>query len=368
MRYSSESIDMLFMSRALALAERGRGQTSPNPMVGALVVDDDGVIVGRGAHRMAGGPHAEVYALTDAGDSARGATLYCTLEPCCHTGRTGPCAPLIVDAGIRRVVVATEDANPLVAGRGIAHLRRHGIDVTLGVCRADAIHQNREFFTRVTRRRPFVIMKAAISLDGRIAAGPGRRTPMTSAAANRAVHRHRAEVDALAVGSETIRIDDPLLTARGAYRTRPLTRVIFDRRLRTTPEARVLSTLDAGQVIIMTTPSAIEAAPDRAGALAAAGARVEVSPPDTFLAAALERFADDGMTSLVVEGGATLHEAFWNAGLVDSVQVYVTPRVLGSDGVAWVPFPVLASGALTDVSAVPVGEDVRIEAYVHRPD
>src|SRR5687767_7457423 len=205
------------MARALALAERGRGRTSPNPMVGAVVVDDEGVVVGRGAHEYAGGPHAEIRALDDAGERARGATLYCTLEPCCHTGRTGPCAPEIVDAAIARVVVATEDPNPLVSGGGIAHLRAHGVEVVVGVGRAEAERLNRYFFTGITERRPFVIMKAAVSLDGRIAAGKGVRTPLTCAAANRHIHRRRAEVDAIAVGSETVLVDDPLLTVRGTY-------------------------------------------------------------------------------------------------------------------------------------------------------
>ena len=354
------------MRRALALAERGRGGTSPNPMVGALIVDDEGVVIGRGAHEYAGGPHAEVRALDDAGERARGATLYSTLEPCCHTGRTGPCAPRVVDAGIRRAVIAIEDPNPVVAGRGLEHLRRHGIDVIVGICRNEAAQQNRPFFTRVTHQRPFVILKAAVSLDGRIAAAAGVRTPLTGAAATRVIHRQRAEVDAIAVGSETILVDDPLLTARGAYRRRPLVRAIFDRRLRTPPGARVLSTLDAGPVIIITTPSAAAAAPERARALAQAGARIEAVAGETVIATALGRLADAGVTSLVVEGGAALHEAFWNAGVVDSVQVYVTPCVVGEAGVEWMPSSVLASGHVIDVTAVPLGEDVRIEAHVHR--
>jgi diaminohydroxyphosphoribosylaminopyrimidine deaminase / 5-amino-6-(5-phosphoribosylamino)uracil reductase len=356
------------MSRALALAERGRGSTSPNPMVGAVVVDGEGVIVGRGAHEYAGGPHAEVHALRDAGELARGATLYCTLEPCCHTGRTGPCAPEIVDAGIARVVMATEDPNPLVAGGGIAYLRERGIDVTIGVGRAEAERLNRPFFTRMTRCRPFVIMKAALSLDGRVAAGDGVRSSLTGPAANRLIHRRRGEVDAIAVGSETLLVDDPLLTVRGTFRSRPLVRVIFDRRLRTTPTARVLSTLEAGPVIIMSTPSAAETVPDRVRALHSAGARVELLRPPGTIQAALELLASEGVTSLIVEGGTTLHSAFWTAGLVDCVEMYVTPRALGSAGVEWVPFPVIASGLLTEMSAAPVGDDVRIEAYVHRPD
>src|SRR5687768_8126823 len=189
------SSDSDHMARALALAERGRGRTSPNPMVGAVVVDDDGVVVGRGSHERAGEPHAEIHALNDAGDRARGATLYCTLEPCCHHGRTGPCAPRIVHAGIRRAVVAVEDPNPLVAGRGIAHLRAHGIDVTLGVGGDRAAAMNRPFFTTMRHRRPFVTLKVALTLDARVAAGPGLRTKITGAASDRRAHRERAEVD-----------------------------------------------------------------------------------------------------------------------------------------------------------------------------
>ena len=220
------------MRKALALAERGRGTTSPNPMVGALVVDDEGVIVGRGAHLVAGGPHAEVIALGDAGPRARGATLYCTLEPCSHTGRTGPCAPLVGNAGLRRAVIAIEDPNPLVHGAGLRHLRERGIETIVGVEEAAARRQNAVFLTNLARGRPHVTLKAAVSLDGRLGA-PGVRTRLTGPAANRRVHRQRAEVDALGVGSETILTDDPALTPRGAFRGRPLTRVIFDRRLRT---------------------------------------------------------------------------------------------------------------------------------------
>ncbi len=231
------------MARALLLAERGRGRTSPNPMVGALVVDDEGVVVGRGRHESAGGPHAEVHALVDAGERAAGATLYCTLEPCSHTGRTGPCAPRVVAAGIRRAVVAVGDPNPLVSGRGIGYLREHGIDVTVGVLAEQAEKLNEPFFTRMRFRRPFVTMKVALSLDGCVAAAPGIRTQLTGPSAARAIHRERAEIDALAVGSGTVLADDPLLTARGIYRYRPLVRVVFDRRLRTPVTARLFSTI-----------------------------------------------------------------------------------------------------------------------------
>jgi diaminohydroxyphosphoribosylaminopyrimidine deaminase / 5-amino-6-(5-phosphoribosylamino)uracil reductase len=363
--------DEFYMARALALAERGRGSASPNPLVGAVIVDADGVIVGRGAHLRAGEAHAEIHAIADAGDRARGATLYCTLEPCSHTGRTGPCAPRVIEAGILRAVVATADPNPQVAGRGLQLLAAAGLDVRVGVMAAEAEALNRAFFTVMRRRRPFVTMKVALSADGRVAASPGARTPMTGHSSARLVHRERAEVDAVAVGSGTILADDPLLTARVAFRQRPLARVVFDTRLRTPPGARMFSTLDAGPVIIVTTPSGLEARPERAAALEAAGARlesIEAGESSARLAIALERLATSGVTSLVVEGGPGLHRAFWDAGLVDRVEMYITPRLLGPEGVEWLPFSLLAGATLSDVTARLVGDDILIEAYVYRSD
>src|SRR5207244_4652286 len=226
----------------LLLGVRGRGGTSPNRMVGAVVGAPDGVVAGHGVHARAGEAHAEVHALAMAGPQARGATLYCTLEPCAHVGRTGPCAGRIVDAAIRRVVASVEDPNPIVRGRGFEFLRAHGVEVDLGVGADAAVRLNQPFFTRMRRQRPFVVLKAATSLDGRIARTRGSRTRLTSPAADRHAHAVRAEIDAIGVGSGTILADDPLLTARGVYRPRPLTRVVFDRRLRTLPSARMLST------------------------------------------------------------------------------------------------------------------------------
>jgi diaminohydroxyphosphoribosylaminopyrimidine deaminase/5-amino-6-(5-phosphoribosylamino)uracil reductase len=359
--------DEIFMSKALSLAARGRGRTSPNPMVGALVVDGEGIIVGRGAHAFAGGPHAEVHALEDAGSRARGATLYCTLEPCCHTGRTGPCAPKVVEAGVRRAVVAVEDPNPLVAGRGIDLLKRHGVAVTVGVGEQQSARLNAGFFSRMRRGRPFVTIKVALTLDGCVALAPGAGARLTGPAADRVVHAERAEVDAIAVGSGTVLADNPLLTARGVYRQRLLTRVIFDRRLRTPPDARLLSTAAEGPVIIMSEHPAVEGRRARAGALAAAGARIEwVGSEDggeSFLAAALERLGSLECNTIVVEGGPTLHLALWNAGLVDRIQVFQTPRVAGSGGVRWDVLPI---GALADGSTRVLGDDILIEGHVHR--
>ena len=362
------------MARALALADRGRGRTSPNPMVGAVIVDDEGVVIGRGWHEFAGGPHAEVHAINEAGPRARGATLFCTLEPCCHTGRTGPCAPLAVAAGLRRVVVAVEDPNPQVAGGGVAHLRQHGVEVAVGVRQTEAVALNRAFFNVMWRRRPFITAKVALSLDAKVAASPGARTRLTGEPANRRVHLERAEVDALAVGSGTILADDPLLTVRGVYRIRPFTRVVFDRRLRTPATARMLSTLGAGPMIIVTSAEAVTRCSERASHLRSAGVQLQIhesgGEDGRFLTNAVERLAAGGITSLVLEGGPTLHRAAWEERIVDRVQIFVTPKMVGSKGTPWLPYEMSRVAELTGMTVAPIGEDVLIEgmvaANVHR--
>ncbi len=359
--------DAACMSRALFLAERGAGRTSPNPMVGAVVVDPDGVVVGSGYHERAGEPHAEVYALRQAAAGARGATLYCTLEPCCHTGRTGPCAERVVEAGVRRVVASLEDPNPLVRGGGFEYLRAHGVAVDVGVGRAEALRMNAAFLTYVRERRPYVTMKVALSLDAFVAAAPGVRTAITSPGADRHVHEERARTDAVGVGAETVVVDDPLLTVRGIYRERPLARVVFDRRLSTPPRCRLLSTLDAGPVIIMTSEAAVRKSPERVEALYTAGARVETAP-DGDVSAAMSRLGTLGITSLVLEGGPRIHRAAWRAGVVDRVHIYVSPRVLGGAGVRWLDMSECSLSALHEVRAELAGEDVFIEGHVHRID
>jgi diaminohydroxyphosphoribosylaminopyrimidine deaminase/5-amino-6-(5-phosphoribosylamino)uracil reductase len=361
------------MARALLLAERGRGRTSPNPMVGAVIVDDDGVVVGRGAHLAAGTPHAEIHALADAGERAKGATLYCTLEPCCHTNRTGPCAPRVIEAGIRRAVIAVVDPNPRVGGGGIDLLKRAGLDVVVGVRQEEAERLNGPFFTWARLGRPMVTMKAALSLDGCVAERRGRRTQLTGAAASQEAQGERAEIDAIAVGSETVLVDDPLLTARSVYRYRPLVRVVFDRRLRTPPKSRLLSTLDAGPVFIMTTASSRADRRAQAEALTAAGARIEcLSPADgsseSFVRAAVKRLGELNVLSLLVEGGPMLHQAFWHAGLVDRVELFVAPHAVGTDGLDWITLPDGTLAGLDERSVRPVGSDVIIEGYVHRVD
>ena len=312
----------------MAHARRGLGRTAPNPVVGACVVADDEVVVGDGSHERAGDPHAEVVALQEAGARARGATLYCTLEPCVHTGRTGPCTDRIIEAGITRVVAAMEDPYPLVHGRGFAKLREHGIAVEVGVGSREAARLNQPFVTAIREGRPFVILKAATSLDGRLAAAAGERTRVTAGAAERHAHYQRAQVDAIAIGSGTLIIDDPLLTARLVYRERPLTRVVFDRRLRASPEARLLSTLSAGPVIIVTSADALGRQTRRARALEAAGATL-LALGSSDLGDAVRALGQQGIQSLLIEGGALLHRAAWDAGVVDYVQLYVAPMAFG---------------------------------------
>ena len=329
------------MRRAIEHARRGLGRTTPNPIVGACIVSDDGVVLGQGAHEFAGGPHAEINALDEAGADARGATLYCTLEPCSHTGKTGPCTERIIAAGVRRVVAAMEDPFPLVSGRGFAALRAHGITVDVGVEHDAAVRLNQPFLTAVRKGRPFVILKAATSVDGRIAAARGERTALTSAPALRHAQYMRAQVDAIGVGSETILVDDPLLTAREVYRERPLMRVIFDRRGRVPSSARIFSTLSAGPVKVVTSNQ---------------------------LGEALTELAADGVHSLLLEGGAAIHAAAWDAGLVDYVQLYVAPVSLGPRGVPLLEGRDFSSAALVERRVEQLGPDVLIEGYVHRPD
>ena len=355
--------DEAYMDQALELAERGRGQTSPNPMVGALLVASDGGVVGIGHHERAGGPHAEIRALEGAGTRSHSATLYCTLEPCSHVGRTGPCAHRIVDAGVRRVVVSLIDPNPRVAGSGIEYLRAHGVKVDVGIRQHAAARQNEAFVTWMTHARPYLVMKIAISRDGKIAARPGTRTALTSDAANQAAHGYRAELDAIGVGSETVLVDDPLLTARLVPRSRPLVRVIFDRRLRTPPDARVFTTLEHGPVLIVTAGDTLTRAPERVEALRAVGGSVE-APDEDGITSALGRLAARDITSILLEGGVTIHRAVWDAGVVDRVLRFVAPVDLGDEGVSW-----LEDGrfeALRDVRTDQLGPDLLIDGYVHR--
>jgi diaminohydroxyphosphoribosylaminopyrimidine deaminase / 5-amino-6-(5-phosphoribosylamino)uracil reductase len=360
--------DRAVMRRALFTAERGRGRTSPNPTVGAVVVSADGVVVGQGAHLEAGGPHAEVHALAEAGARAAGATLYCTLEPCAHVGRTPPCAPRVAEAGISRAVVAMTDPNPRVAGEGIALLRARGVQVDVGLCGDEAARANAGFLTWITKRRPHVTLKIARTADGfvgRSFSSGGGRIRLTGPGMDRLMHRQRAEVDAIAIGAGTLLADDPLLTPRGAFRARPLTRVVFDWRMRAAGERRLYRTLDAGPVLVFTTEAAASANAAGVRDLQARGIEL-MALPRRDLAAAMTALGGVSITSLLVEGGPELQDAFAAAHLVDRVQTILVPRTLGT-GVA-APRLLELEGKLSPPREAHAGGDTLLEADVHRAD
>lgn len=317
------------MASALRLAARGRGFTSPNPMVGAVVVAD-GRVVGQGYHPYVGGPHAEVVALRKAGRAARGATLYLTLEPCSHLKkRTPPCVPQIIRSGIRRVVVAMRDPNPKVSGRGIAALRRAGIEVEVGCRREEAERLNEAYRHWRRTGRPWVILKAGMTLDGKIATAAGESQWITGLAARRHAHRLRSQVDAVMIGVGTVLRDDPRLTARIPGRVRQPLRVVLDSRARIPLTARLLSpALRTGTVIATT-----DLAPARRVArLRAVGTNVIVLPArggHIPLPALLTELGRLSLTSVMIEGGSELNASALRDRVVNRVILYVAPRLLG---------------------------------------
>ncbi len=323
-----ESLDEeKYMREALRLATHGRGRTSPNPMVGAVLVRD-GRIVGAGWHRKAGTEHAEVHALRMAGDLARGATLYVTLEPCAHTGRTGPCAKALVEAGVRRVVAAMEDPNPLVSGRGFQMLREGGVEVTCGLLEPEARRLNKAFLTWVTEKRPFVTLKMAMTLDGKTATTGGESQWITGETARLRGHVLRDENDAILVGIGTVRADHPSLTARlpGGQGKNPV-RVVLDSRARMAPEEPMLCD-GAAPVWVAVTENA---PPENVARLRAAGAEVLTvgAGPSVDLPGLLEILAGKGICSLLVEGGSTVHFSFLSNGLADKVCAFIAPLLVG---------------------------------------
>lgn len=354
--------DAAGMRRALFHAARAAGGTVPNPVVGAVVVSDDGVVVGQGYHERAGLAHAEVVALDAAGTRARGATMYVTLEPCCHVGRTGPCTRRVIDAGIRRVVAATLDPDARVAGRGVEELRAAGIAVDVGLGDAEARHLNAGYFLAQEHGRPLVVLKAAVSRDGAIAERRDRPTAITGAAAARRTQRLRASVDAIAVGVGTVLADDPRLTARDVVRARPLTRVVFDRGLRTPPTARLFTAPPAGPVIILTSADAMATSPHAVAALTHAGA--ELVPVET-LEAGLPALVARSVHTLLVEGGAHLQRAFWEARRVDCVHLVVAPRRLGADAVPMFDGLPVPWARFERVRSTACGDDMWMEGDVH---
>jgi len=316
--------DRAFMKRALTLARRGR--TSPNPMVGAVVVRD-GRIVGEGYHPRAGEPHAEVFALDRAGALAKGADLYVTLEPCCHQRRTPPCTEAVIRSGVRRVFAAMTDPNPEVGGMGIEILRSAGIEVQVGLMESEARKLNEAYIKRVTSGLPFVLWKAAMTLDGKIATRTGDSRWITGERARKEAHRLRSKYDAVLVGVGTVLADDPELTARGIRGAANPLRVVADSNASTPPRARVLSA--AAETLIAVTRKASEA---QVEALHKAGAGMLVLPDSggrVDLRALMAELADRGLNSVLLEGGGELAASMLDLGLVDRGLIFIAPKIVG---------------------------------------
>jgi diaminohydroxyphosphoribosylaminopyrimidine deaminase/5-amino-6-(5-phosphoribosylamino)uracil reductase len=332
----SKAADQRFMQLALTLGRRGQGRTWPNPAVGAVVVKD-GVIVGRGWTQPGGRPHAEPEALKQAGEVARGATLYATLEPCSHHGKSPPCADAIIAAGIARVVSAIEDPNPEVAGQGHARLRAAGITVDVGLCAAEAAHDHAGHFRRVRDKRPHVILKLAVSSDDKIAAAGRKPVAISGEAARSRVNLLRAQCDAILVGIGTVRADDPLLTCRlPGMEARSPVRVVLDRSLRISGSSRLVHSARETPLWVMTSDLAEAPAAIKLGAAGAQVIRVTTAstPPGLDLNAVLHALADKGITRLLVEGGARVASSFVAAGLADEVWLLRGPDAVGTDGIA----------------------------------
>ncbi len=358
------------MKMALALAEKGRGFTSPNPMVGAVLVKE-GKVVGQGWHRAVGEAHAEVEAIRDAGDHAEGATLYVTLEPCNHTGRTPPCAEKVLTAGIREVVMAMEDPNPHVTGGGARFLAERGIAVRKGVCEAEARRLNESFIKFIQTGRPFVVMKSAATLDGRTATRTGDSKWITGPAARRFVHLLRHEADAILVGIGTVKADNPQLTTRLEHlKGRDPIRVILDTDLSIDAGAEVLRQNPSGtDTLIVTGPVVCKEKKQR---LEQQGVRViqtEKTSGGIDLKDLMSRLGEMQVTRLLIEGGSRVHASALNSGIVDKVHLFFAPKILGGDDGYPIcrgqgPERMNQSISLTDIRVLRFDDDVMIEGYI----
>lgn len=354
----------IWMKWALRLAARGRGRTSPNPMVGALLVRN-GDVVGTGWHRRAGADHAEIVALQQAGSRAKGATMYVTLEPCAHHGRTPPCAEAIIDAGVARVVAAIEDPDPLVSGAGAAALRDAGIEVEFGLLSKTATRLNEAYLVHRREGRPYVTFKTATSLDGRVAARDGSSQWITCEESRLDAHRLRAQSDAICAGIGTVLADDPRLTARGVPLAAPRLRVVVDSSARTPIESNILS--DDAPTLIAT---ALPPDDERMLVLEKAGAEVASVPGEggeVSIADLLKLLAGKGVVSLLLEGGPRLAGGFSSLRLIDRYVFYLAPRLLGAGArgsvEGWTAPSLDQAHNLSITGFKRVGSDLRVVAY-----
>ncbi len=359
-------IDEEWMKQVLRLAERGRGRTSPNPMVGAILVRE-GKRVGQGYHTKAGEAHAEIVALDQARQEAKGATLYVNLEPCTHYGKTPPCAPRVIESGVRRVVVGTEDPNPLVKGKGIESLIRSGVTVQVGVLEKECQRLNEAFFKYIVTKEPYVILKSASTLDGRISTRTRDSKWITGEVSRRFVHRLRNAVDGVLVGIETILNDNPLLTSRIRGGRDPY-RIILDSRLRIPEDAKVFGE-SPSRVIIGTTEAG---AGEKMNRLKKKGVQILVLPAKqerVDLKACLKKLGEMEIVTLLVEGGSEINGSFFDARLLDKFCLFLSPKwigdreapgIFGGQGVKDLKEAV----TLKEVRLRKMGEDFLLEGYV----
>lgn len=362
----------LYMQMALEEAGKGLGRTSPNPAVGAVIVKG-GEVIGRGYHHRAGTPHAEIHALDDAGPKARGATLYVTLEPCNHTGRTPPCTEAILRAGIATVVIGMADPNPRVTGGGGQYLQQHGVEVVSGVLEERCRALNRPFIKHSATGLPWIIMKAGLSLDGKLTLCRGQATALTGPESQRAVHQLRNRVDAILIGVETALIDNPSLTTRldGVAESRDPLRIVLDSRLRLPADARMLTQDSTAATWIVCSQKASSADEAR---LVDQGARVLRLPQDREgridLNGLVRFLGDNNLTSVLVEGGARVHGAFYRQGLVDELLLFYAPCIIGDQGVPLVQgFSLIGHGrapVLGSTSVQSLGDDFLFRALLSK--
>ena len=357
--------DEEWMRRSLRLAEKGRGRTSPNPMVGAVLVKN-GRVVGEGYHAKAGEDHAEIIALRQAGEEARGATLYLNLQPCTHYGKTPPCAPVVIRSGVKRIVIGMEDPNPLVKREGVESLREAGLEVEVGLREKECRRLNEAYCKYIMKKEPFIILKVAATLDGRIAARDGDSKWISGETSRRFVHRLRDQVDGVLVGIGTVLRDDPMLTARIRAGRNPF-RIILDSRLRMPEEARVIA-VSPSKTIIATT----EAAPkDKIERLERRDVRILVLDSKegrVSLRSCLSRLGEMEMMTLLVEGGSEINGSFLDEGLIDKLLLFLSPKLIGDTQAVGIfggrgAVNLKQAILLRELKTRRIGEDILVEGY-----
>ncbi|QVK19848.1 bifunctional diaminohydroxyphosphoribosylaminopyrimidine deaminase/5-amino-6-(5-phosphoribosylamino)uracil reductase RibD [Mycoplasmatota bacterium] len=361
-------MDTKYMKRALELSRKGSGFTNPNPLVGAVIVKND-KIIGEGYHERYGQAHAEINALKSAKNSVEGATMYVTLEPCSHYGKTPPCADAIIANGIKRVIVGILDPNPLVSGNGVRKLQEAGIEVQVGILESEIRNVNEIFLKYITTKKPFCIMKTAMTLDGKIATVTGDSKWITCTESREYVHMIRQRVASIMVGIGTVEVDNPLLTTRLNQETSSLTRIIVDSKLRINLESHVLNVSNRAKTIIATTNNADTY---KMNILKRRGIEVIVCPTKknrVDLNYLVNKLGEIGIDSILLEGGATLNYSSLNEGIVDKVMVFIGPKIFGGEtaktsvggaGKNYVDESIL----LGDMNLKKIGSDILIEAYI----